>query len=52
MLNKLFNKRIKNEKAKQLMVRHVITLSPTENLWKDAKHNVKIQNKESCCDSK
>ena len=26
--------RIKDQKAKQVMVRHVITLSPTENLWK------------------
>jgi CBS domain-containing protein len=34
MLNKLFNKRIKDQKAKEVMVRHVITLSPTENLWK------------------
>jgi len=34
MLNKLFNKRIKDQKAKEVMVRHVKTLSPTENLWK------------------
>ena len=34
MLNKIFKKHIKDYKAKDLMVKHVITLPPVENLWK------------------
>ena len=33
-LNKILKKNIKDYKAKDLMVKHVITLPPVENLWK------------------
>ena len=51
MLNKIFEKHIKNYKAKDLMVKHVITLPPVENLWKAQKHDVKIQDKKNRRDS-
>lgn len=34
MFNKMFKQSIKDYKAKDLMIKHVITLSPKENLWK------------------
>jgi CBS domain-containing protein len=34
MLNKMFKKHIEDYKANDLMVKHVITLPPVENLWK------------------
>jgi CBS domain-containing protein len=34
MLNKMLKKRIEDYKANDLMVKHVITLPPVENLWK------------------
>jgi predicted transcriptional regulator len=34
MFNKIFKQDIKDYKAKDLMVKHVITLSPQEDLWK------------------
>jgi CBS domain-containing protein len=34
MLNKIFKKHIEGYKANDLMVKHVITLPPVENLWK------------------
>lgn len=34
MLDKIFKENIKDYKAKDLMVKHVITLPPMENLWK------------------
>ena len=34
MLNKIFKKHIEDYKASDLMVKHVITLSSVENLWK------------------
>jgi CBS domain-containing protein len=34
MLNKIFKKHIEDYKANDLMVKHVITLSSVENLWK------------------
>jgi CBS domain-containing protein len=34
MFNKIFKQNIKDYKAKDLMIKHVITLSPQENLWK------------------
>ena len=34
MLNKIFKKHIEGYKANDLMVKHVITLPPMENLWK------------------
>jgi len=34
MFNKIFKQNIKDYKAKDLMIKHVITLSPKENLWK------------------
>ena len=34
MFKKIFKQNIKDYKAKDLMIKHVITLSPQENLWK------------------
>lgn len=34
MFNKIFKQNIKDYKAKDLMIKHVITLYPQENLWK------------------
>jgi CBS domain-containing protein len=34
MFNEIFKQNIKDYKAKDLMIKHVITLSPQENLWK------------------
>jgi CBS domain-containing protein len=34
MFNKIFKQNIKDYKAKDLMIKHVITLSPQESLWK------------------
>ena len=34
MFNKIFKQNIKDYKAKDLMIKHIITLSPQENLWK------------------
>jgi CBS-domain-containing membrane protein len=34
MLNKIFNENMKAYEAKDLMIKHVITLPDTENLWK------------------
>jgi CBS domain-containing protein len=34
MFNKIFKQNIKDYKAKDLMIKHVITMSPQENLWK------------------
>jgi CBS domain-containing protein len=34
MFNKIFKQNIKDCKAKDLMIKHVITLSPQESLWK------------------
>jgi CBS domain-containing protein len=37
MFNKIFKQNIKDYKAKDLMIKHVITLSPQESLWKAQK---------------
>jgi CBS domain-containing protein len=37
MFKKIFKQNIKDYKAKDLMIKHVITLSPQENLWKAQK---------------
>lgn len=45
MFNKIFKQNIKDYKAKDLMIKHVITLSPQENLWKTqnmmSRYNIK-----------
>jgi CBS domain-containing protein len=45
MFNKIVKQNIKDYKAKDLMIKHVITLSPQENLWKTqnmmSRYNIK-----------